>query len=106
MAMTTIRASQVPREARSLTRPVVRSDGAYGAVQLTLIATATAIVGAMTPAVLTAFIVAATTGSWEAAASVASLSLPFLMVTVPTSAIWLVGAINTRRTIRRLHGHD
>ena len=106
MATTTIRASVGHRAVPSLTRRAEHLAFAIEVVELTAVAVLAAIVGALVSAAMLAVVVALTTGSLEVAAHVLVLSVPFLAVTMPTMAIWLIGGAGTRHTIRRLRGHQ
>jgi hypothetical protein len=106
MTVTTIRAATRPREARPLTRRIDRYRLRLEVLELTAAAAMTAVVGAMVPAVGIGFVVSATTGSGKAFGAIAGLSGPFLAVTSPMTAIWLLGAIQTRRAIRCLRASD
>src|SRR3954469_972932 len=72
-------------------------------LRLAFIALTAAGAGAALPATAFALLVASATGSWVAAASVAAMGIPFLAITIPTMAVWLLGVIQTERAIRRLH---
>jgi hypothetical protein len=101
MTMTTIRASIAPRGAHSLVRRTERRHEAFEVIALVAVAAMTAVAGAAGPAIVAGVLAAAATGSWSAAAAVAGLGLPFIAVTAPAMAIWLLGAIGTRRAVWR-----
>jgi hypothetical protein len=60
--------------------------------------------GAVLPAVMIAGLAGAATGSRDVAAGVAADELPFLLAAAAATAVWLVGAFQTRRAIQRLGG--
>jgi hypothetical protein len=101
MALTTIQIG-VPRSGRR----ALAGAGARGAfadrdIGLALIGAMVAIGGAVSSALaMTLFVVMI--GYGTVAAQVARLGVPFLAITAPIAALWLVGAIQARRTIRRL----
>ncbi len=100
MAMTTVHIGT--RRSRAL--PVGRF-GAHAPVVETLrlvaLAALVGILGPLAIAAVAGLTVAAISGSPVAAGNVASLGLPFIAITAPTMAVWLIGAIQTRRVIRR-----
>jgi hypothetical protein len=102
MAMTTAHIGTTQSSRQSITGSTTRPGVDHGLIRLTLIAALTAIGGAIGPAVAFALLVAATTGSLVWATHVLALGGSFLAVTTPTAAVWLLWAIQTRRTIRRL----
>src|SRR5437762_4493638 len=102
MAMTTALIGTNQSSLQPLTGSAARQEGVDGLTRLTLIAALCGIGGAIGPAVAFALLVAATTGSLVAAMQVLALGVSFPAVTTPTAAIWLIWAVQTGRTIRRL----
>jgi hypothetical protein len=101
---TTIRSAIDVHHARA-SRVQTRRHGLGGEIiVLTGLAATAAVVGAAAPALCAAVLVVAATGSGTAAGAVMALALPFLAITIPTMAIWLLGAVGTRQTIRRMAG--
>ena len=79
-----------------------RLDG--GRMGLVLLGVVVFMVGAVLPAVMIAGLAGAATASRDVAAGVAADELPFLLAAAAATAVWLVGAIQTRRAIQRLGG--
>jgi hypothetical protein len=103
MAMITSPILTRPARLHTITEGLDRHAATREALRLAAIALAAAVAGAALPATAFALFVGSVTGSEVAAASVAAMGLPFLAITIPTMAIWLLGAIQTERAIRRLH---
>ena len=75
-------------------------------LELTAIAAITAVTGPIASAVAIGLVGSASTGSWGALGAIARLSAVFVLITIPMTAIWLLGAIQTRRAIRRLRASN
>jgi hypothetical protein len=102
MAMTTARIGRTQSSLQPIMGSTARQGTGDGLIRLTLIAALTGIGGAIGPAVAFALLVLVTTGSMVWATHVLALGGSFLAVTTPTAAAWLLWAVQTRRTIRRL----
>jgi hypothetical protein len=102
MTTTTIRSPIPVHHAPARGTETRRHALAYEVIVLTGLAAITAIVGGSAPAICAALLVLAATGSSVAAATVMALALPFLAITIPVTAIWFLGAVATRLTLRRL----
>lgn len=93
--------------ARLADRPIAWPKARGAAIELAqvvAIAAGIAIVARMATVSLVAVLRVASGGSPAAVAGVMALTLPFVAIATPTTGIWLVGAIQTGRTIRRLAG--
>jgi len=99
MAMTTIQIG-VPRSG-PFARADERSAFADDDICVALIGPVVAIGGAVWPAFAMALFMVMT-GYGAVAAQVAALGVPFLSITAPITAIWIIGAVQAQRTIRRL----
>jgi hypothetical protein len=102
MAMTTAHIGIAQSGPQPVARSAAHPGFADGLVGLIVIGALTCVGGATAPAVAIALVIVTTGGSWTVATQVASQALPFLAITVPATAVWLLGAVQTRRTIRRL----
>ena len=74
------------------------------AIGLAAAAGAVAIGGAWLSSAIVAIVVVAATGSVDGFQAVFALGAPFVGVTAPISAFWLLGAIRTRAACRRFAG--
>lgn len=94
--------------APSLVRPAadarVRGRPAERISDLMAIAAAAWLVGAAWSAAVAAALILVLSGSWEAAEQVLGLAPTFLVILAPAVAIWLIGAVETRRSVGRLRG--
>jgi hypothetical protein len=91
---------------RSLPRAKVadaRRELIRDSLELGALAALAAIVGAFWPAGALAALVMIASGSADVSGHAFALGLPMLAVTVPTGAIWWLGAIRTRRAVRAFH---
>jgi hypothetical protein len=102
MTITTTHARCARSGRRARTRSTIGRASDHGAIQLVLIAGLACVGGALASAIEVALLLVALTGSWLSASQVVSLGVPFLAVTAPITAIWLLGAIQTGRSIRRV----
>ena len=102
MAMTTAHSGIAQSGPQAVARLAVRLGFADRLVGLLLIGALTCMGGATAPAVAVALLIVATGGTWAMATQVVFQAVPFLAMMVPMAAIWLIGAIQTGRTIRRL----
>jgi hypothetical protein len=103
MTVITLRTAVGPGRGRPYEHRIDRPAVSCEPATLVAIAATAALVGSIAPAAAFALVAAIATGSWMMAASVLVMSVPFLAVTVPTMAVWLVGAIGTRGAIDRLN---
>ena len=94
---TTLRARRsAPRATLLVTHPELVRD----ALKLGALAAIVAVVGAFWPAAALAALVWIAGGAAEVRVSAFALGVPMLAVTMPTTAIWWVGAVGTRRAVR------
>jgi hypothetical protein len=80
------------------------SPGARDVIGLTAAAGVAAIGGAWLSSAMVAIVVMAATGALDQFPSFFGLGTPFVGVTAPISAFWLLGAIRTRAACRRFAG--
>ena len=102
MTMTTVHIGSAPLATR---RTAVRSADRHTTAAIGgLIASGAvvAVVGGLAAAVGVGLLVAAVSGTAGASGGIAALGVNFVTITVPTTAIWLFGAIQTQRAIRRV----
>jgi hypothetical protein len=104
MTITTNRLASPTSRLQIVTQGATRRRLDRSLVGLVGLAVFVAGIGAVLPAVSLAVLAGIQTGSGEVAAGVARLALPFLAISAPVTAIWLMGAIGTGRATGRLGG--
>ena len=80
----------------------LRAPAAGRAADLVAVAVAAWLLGTAWSVVVAAVLILVLSGSWDAAEQVVGLAPAFLVILAPTMAIWLIGAMGTRRTVGRL----
>src|SRR4051794_28989212 len=99
MTMTTIQIGSGQLATRWAATGSVDRHATASIARLVALAAAVAILGGAAAAVAVGVLVATLSGTPAAAGQVAALGLTFIPITVPLTGIWLVGAIQTSRTI-------
>jgi hypothetical protein len=103
MTMTTVHSgSAAPLATRRTVAKSAERHAAASIAGLVGLGTVVALVGGLIAAAGVGLVVGAVSGTLAAVGAIGALGVTFLAIPVPTTCIWLVGAIQTPRTIRRV----